>query len=43
MKYLETEKIELKSNLNHTFEKEVVAFLNSHDGVIYVGVSKQYN
>ena len=38
MKYLETEKIELKSNLNHTFEKEVVAFLNSHDGVIYVGV-----
>ena len=38
MKYLETEKIELKSNLNHTFEKEVVAFLNSHGGVIYVGV-----
>ena len=37
MKYIETEKIELKRNLNDSFEKEVVAFLNSHDGVIYVG------
>ena len=38
MKYFETEKIELKRNLNETFEKEVVAFLNTHDGVIYIGV-----
>ena len=29
MKYLETESIELKRTLNDTFEKEVVAFLNS--------------
>ena len=38
MKYVETEKIELKRNLNDSIEKEVVAFLNSHDGVIYIGV-----
>ncbi len=38
MKYVETEKIELKRNLNDTFEKEVVAFLNTHNGVIYIGV-----
>ena len=38
MKYFETDKIELKRSLNETFEKEVVAFLNTHDGVIYIGV-----
>lgn len=38
MKYIETENIELKRFLNDTFEKEVVAFLNTHDGVIYIGV-----
>ena len=38
MKYIETEKIELKRALNETFEKEVVAFLNTHDGIIYIGV-----
>ena len=38
MKYFETEKIELKRNLNDSFEKEVIAFLNTHDGVIYIGV-----
>lgn len=38
MKYLETEAVELKRNLNDTFEKEVVAFLNSHNGYIYLGV-----
>ena len=38
MKYLETENIELKKILNDTFEKEVVAFLNTHDGAIYIGV-----
>ena len=34
MKYFETEKVELKRTLNDSFEKEVVAFLNTHDGVI---------
>ena len=38
MTYIETEKVELKRVLNETFEKEVVAFLNTHDGVIYIGV-----
>lgn len=38
MKYVETEKVELKKVLNETFEKEVVAFLNTDGGVIYVGI-----
>ncbi|MDE6407968.1 MAG: putative DNA binding domain-containing protein, partial [Anaeroplasmataceae bacterium] len=38
MIFQETESIELKRNLNETFEKEVVAFLNTHNGVIYIGV-----
>lgn len=43
IKYVETEKIELKRNLNNTFEKEVVAFLNTHDGIIYIGVEDDGN
>lgn len=43
MKYFETESVELKRNLNETFEKEVVAFLNTHDGVIYIGVEDDGN
>lgn len=39
MKYYETEAIELKDKLNDSFVKEVVAFLNSHNGIIYIGVS----
>ena len=38
MKYLEIEAVELKRNLNDTFEKELVAFLNTCDGTIYLGV-----
>lgn len=38
MKYTETEKIELKRSLNNTFEKEVVAFLNTDGGTIYIGI-----
>ena len=38
MKYIETEKIELKRSLNETLKKEVVAFLNTMGGVIYIGV-----
>ena len=38
MSYIETEKVELKRVLNDSFEKEVVAFLNSHDGTVYIGV-----
>lgn len=39
MKYEETDVIELKRNLNDTFEKEIVAFLNTNGGTIYIGVN----
>lgn len=35
----ETHEIEYKLILNDTFEKEVVAFLNSNGGVIYIGIN----
>ncbi len=38
MIFQETEKTELKRILNDSFVKEVVAFLNSMDGTIFVGV-----
>lgn len=38
MIFQETEKTELKRILNDSFIKEVVAFLNSMDGTIYIGV-----
>lgn len=38
MMFEETENIELKERLIDDIEKEVVAFLNSHSGIIYIGV-----
>lgn len=38
MKYIETEKVELKRVFNETIEKEIVAFLNTNDGTIYIGI-----
>ena len=38
MLFQETEKTELKKILNDNLPKELVAFLNSFDGVIYIGV-----
>lgn len=38
MIFQETERVELKRILNDTLPKEMVAFLNSFDGVIYIGV-----
>lgn len=43
MKYIETESVELKGNVIDDLEKEVVAFLNIHSGVIYIGVDKKGN
>lgn len=43
MKYHETENIELKKTVVDELEKEVVAFLNSHSGIIYVGVDGEGN
>lgn len=39
MTFQETEKIELKKLLNDSVTKEIVAFLNGFDGVIYIGVN----
>lgn len=38
MKFQETETTELKRKLTKDFIKEVVAFLNTRNGIIYVGV-----
>ena len=38
MYFQETERIELKRVLNDTLQREIVAFLNTFDGVIYIGV-----
>lgn len=38
MIFQETEKIELKRELNDSLLKEMVSFLNSFDGTIYIGV-----
>ena len=38
MKYEESETVELKRELNKDFAKEIVAFLNTRDGTIYIGV-----
>lgn len=43
MKFQETESIELKRSLNKGFAKEVVAFLNTRNGTIYVGVDDEGN
>ena len=39
MKYIETEQMELKRIYNESFEKEVVSFLNTNGGIIYLGVN----
>lgn len=39
MIFQETEKVELKRELNESVIKEIVAFLSSFDGTIYIGVS----
>lgn len=38
MLFQETESIELKRVLNDSIEKEIVSFLNTHNGTIYIGV-----
>ena len=39
--FQETEKIELKRLLNDSFAKEVVSFLNTNGGIIYIGVEDE--
>lgn len=38
MEFVETEKIELKRKYTEAIEKEIVAFLNTEGGVLYIGV-----
>lgn len=38
MEFVETEKVELKRRYTETIEKEIVAFLNTDGGTLYVGV-----
>lgn len=43
MKYLETEKIELKEKINDQLVKEIEAFLNTDGGTIYLGIQDNGN
>ena len=43
MKYEESNQIELKQELNDDIKNEIVAFLNTEGGIIYVGVSDDGN
>lgn len=38
MEFVKTEKIELKRKYTDAIEKEIVAFLNTKGGVLYIGV-----
>ena len=38
MRYAETDRIELKERMTVELKKEIVAFLNTEGGTIYVGV-----
>ena len=38
MKFFESESMELKKVLTNDLEAEIVSFLNSHSGTIYIGV-----
>ncbi|MBQ8293333.1 MAG: ATP-binding protein [Bacilli bacterium] len=43
MNFSETHDIELKGTLNEKVEKEIVAFLNTNNGTIYIGVENNGN
>lgn len=42
MIFIENRRIELKREMNETVERAIVAFLNSHNGVIYIGVEDNW-
>ena len=39
MKYVETDKVELKEKINDSLPKEIESFLNSDGGIVYIGIS----
>lgn len=43
MKYEESDKVELKREMIKDLDKEIIAFLNTHGGTIYIGVEDNGN
>ena len=43
MKYVETDKVELKEKISDSLPKEIESFLNSDGGVIYIGIDDNGN
>ena len=43
MKYEESDKVELKREMIEDIDKEIIAFLNAHGGIIYIGVDNSGN
>lgn len=43
MKYEESDKVELKREMVKDLDKEIIAFLNTHGGTIYIGVDDDGN
>ena len=43
MKYEESDRVELKREMIKDLDKEIIAFLNTHGGTIYIGVDDNGN
>ena len=43
MKYEESDKVELKREMIKDLDKEIIAFLNTNGGIIYIGVDDNSN
>ena len=43
MKYEESDRVELKREMIKDLDKEIIAFLNAHGGIIYIGVDDSGN
>ena len=43
MRYEESDRIELKREIVKDLDKKIIAFLNTHGGIIYIGVDDYGN
>ena len=43
MKYEESDRVELKREMVKDLDKEIIAFLNTHGGTIYIGIDDNGN
>lgn len=43
VKYEESDRVELKREMIKDLDKEIIAFLNTHGGTIYIGVDDNGN